>query len=255
MNLGKVKTFLIILFLGINIYLIASNFVSTRFYEDEDTVANCIDVLKLHGITLEEETVLDYTVNLKGIDTDNVVYTNTNVKNGKNAFKTKGNSFSCMFTPKDKDAKPETAVMDFLKENGFETEHMKFSDSDKKGVWYITCSVEDYTIFDSRIKVTGNANSYIISGKWYEPKSDSVRSSSRQRSTVYITSVLVDMVSNDEIMQNAPFKIVDIDYGYLAGLPYGNEEHVSVTAVPYYRIKDNKGNTYYYDAESGEYLK
>ena len=255
MNLGKVKTFLIILFLGINIYLIASNFVSTRFYEDEATVANCIDVLKENSIELDKDIVPEYTVNLKGIDTENAAYTNVNVSAGKNSFKTKGNSFSCMFTPKDKDAKPEKAVMDFLKENGFETEHMNFLEAKKEGVWYITCEISDYTIFDSRIKVTKSSDSYIINGKWYEPKSDSVRSSNRQRNTVYITSVLVDMISNEEIMQNTPFKIEAIDYGYLAGLPYGEAEHVSVTAVPYYRIKDNKGNTYYYDAQSGEYLK
>lgn len=255
MNLGKVKNFLIILFLGINIYLIASNFVSTRFYEDEATVADCIDVLKVNGVELDEDIVPDYTVNLKGIDTENVVYTNINVHTGKNGFKTKGNNFSCVITPKNKNAKPQKAVMDFLEENGFETEHMKFSESDKDDVWYITCKVSDYTIFDSRIKVTKSSDSYIINGKWYEPKSHSVRSSSRQRNTVYITSVLVDMIANEDIMANAPFKIEDIDYGYLAGLPYGVEDHVSVTAVPYYRIKDSKGNTYYYDARSGEYLK
>ena len=63
------------------------------------------------------------------------------------------------------------------------------------------------------------------------------------------------MLQNEEIMKHVPFEIRDIDYGYLAGMPYGNAEHVTATAVPYYRIKDNKGNTYYYDAESGEYLK
>ena len=255
MNLGKVKNFLIILFLGINIYLLVAGFVSVRFYEDKDTVANCIDVLRANSVTLSKDTVPDSTVNLKGIDTQNTVYTNANVRDGKNGFKTNGNRFSCVFTPADKDAAPKDAVMGFLEENGFNTDHMRFSSSKKSGVWYITCTVDGYSIFDSRIKVTKSADSYIINGKWYEPKSENVHSKSRQRKTVYITSVLVDMVANEEIMKNAPFIIEDIDYGYLAGLPYGDAEHVAATAVPYYRIKDNKGNTYYYDAQSGEYLK
>ncbi len=255
MNLGRVKTFLIVLFLGINIYLIAAGFSSARFYLDKDTVSDCIEVLGENSVTLKEGVIPDYTVNLRGIDTDNVVYTNASVREGKNGFKPKGNTFSCMFTPSDKTAEPKKAVLGFLKQNGFDTEHMKFSSSKNDGVWYITCRVEDYAIFDSRIKVTKSEDSYIINGRWYEPKSHKVRSQSRQRNAVYITSVLVNMLQNEDVMQNAPFEITDIDYGYLAGLPYGSEEHIRATAMPYYRIKDNKGNTYYYDAESGEYLK
>lgn len=255
MNLGKVKNFLIVLFLGINIYLIAAGFSTARFYLDKDTVSDCIEVLSENSVTLKEDVIPRYTVNLRGIDTDNTVYTNKFVKDGKNGFKTKGNTFSCVVPLADKTAEPEKAVLGFLKENGFDTEHMKFSSAKKEGVWYITCLVDDYCIFDSRIKVTKSGASYIINGRWYEPKSHKVRSQSRQRNTVYITSVLVDMLQNEEIMQNAPFEITDIDYGYLAGLPYGSEEHIRATAMPYYRIKDNKGNTYYYDAASGEYLK
>lgn len=255
MNLGRVKNFLILLFLGINIYLIATGFSSARFYLDKATVSDCIEVLGENSVTLKEGVMPEYTVNLRGIDTDNVVYTNEFVRGGKNGFKTKGNTFSCMFTPSDDAAEPKKAVLGFLYENGFDTEHMKFSPSKKDGVWYITCNVENYAIFDSRIKVTKGKNSYILNGRWYEPKSHKVRSQNRQRNTVYITSVLVNMLQNEDVMQNAPFEITDIDYGYLAGLPYGSEEHIRATAMPYYRIKDNKGNTYYYDAESGEYLK
>ena len=155
MNLGRVKTFLIILFLGINIYLIAAGFSTTRFYLDKDTVSDCIEVLGENSVTLKEGVMPRYTVNLRGIDTDNTVYTNEFVKGGKNGFKTKGNTFSCMFTPTDKTAEPQKAVLGFLEENGFDTEHMKFSSAKEDGVWYITCCVGDYSIFDSRNEERG----------------------------------------------------------------------------------------------------
>ncbi len=251
MNLGRVKSFLIVLFLGINIYLIAAGFFSSRFYIDKDTVASCAKVLKANSVTLSEEAIPRYTVNLRGIDTENVIYTNDNIKNGKNGFEIHKDSFCCRILTSDT---PQKAVMQFLEKNGFRTGYMNFFASKSKDTWYITCSVKGYKIFDNLIKVTKIPDGYTLEGKWYEPITDKVRSQSRQRNTVYITSVLVDMLQNKEIMKNAPFEITRIDYGYLAGMPYGGEEHITTTALPYYRIRDNKGNSYYFEAESGQYL-
>lgn len=257
MNLGKVKTFLIVLFLGINIYLLFSMYFSSRFFVSEETIKGTVDILDDYGIEVNEDTVLKYTVNLRNIDTENVVYTEDFTdKKGKD-FKVRGNEFYCrvksegIHTKSDRAIKQ--AVKKFLKDKGFSTKYMKFVKGKDK--WHITCNVNGYEIFDSLISLKIGKDEFSLLGTWFEPVTSDIRSHSRVRSTVYITGVLMDMTQGEDIMKNAPFEITDIKFGYLAGKPYGEGSHVTATALPYYQIKDNKGNVYYYDAQSGTRLK
>lgn len=261
MNLGKVKTFLIVLFLGINIYLIASHFASTTFYIDDKTVESTIEIIDKRGIEVDKDTVIKYTVNLRNIDTKNIIYTEGFEKSSQD-FKTTDDAFSCEVKSKEILSKSDKAiakeVKNFLKENGFETKHMKFGrikkDKNEKS-FKITCFVRDYEIFDSVISVKVNKDGYTLAGSWFEPLSDNTMMNSRSRKAVYITSVLMDLAENEDAKKNLPFKITDIDYGYLAGTLYSGGGHVTSTAQPCYRIKDNKGNVYYYDASEGTYIK
>lgn len=257
MNLGKVKSFLILLFLGINIYLIATMFLSTRFFEDPKALENCVTLLEEHGITLKKEVVPRYTVNLKGVDTRNAIYAISALQSDE--VTREGNRFSFdanLPAAKGGDLKKaEKALKKHLKSMGFKTSHMDFSYSKSKNALYITCRADDFTVFDSRIKVTQKDDAFHFEGSWFEPMSDDVHSNNQSRNTVYITSVLMNLTQNEDVMKNVPFEITDVDYGYLAQKPYGEGTHTTATALPYYRIKDNKGNTYYYDAQSGAYLK
>ena len=75
MNLGKVKTFLIVLFLGINIYLLILLFTSSTFYIDSETIDSTVEILKTNNIDVDKDLVMKSVENLKNIDTSNVVYT------------------------------------------------------------------------------------------------------------------------------------------------------------------------------------
>jgi len=264
MNLGRVKTFLIVLFLGINIYLAISLFMSTRFFVDKDTVNSTVSVLQKNGITLNSKDVLRSVINLKNIDTNNIIYAEKfkNATDDK-SFKRDNDNFvwkiAVPSVHKQSDSQIKNNVERILLNSGFETKFMKpgkmYTDSSGDRAYIIRCYVGDYEIFDSSIKVKVLKDNIVVSGRWYEPLSDEYRSKSRSRDTVYITSVLVSMVQNDAIMKEAPFEITDIDYGYLAGTSYGEGAHVTTSALPYYRIKDSKNNVYYYDAKNGSYLK
>ena len=252
MNLGKVKSFLIILFLGINIYLIATNFMASRFYENKETIDGCVQILEKSDITLDRKLVPPYTTNLKGVEAENVIYTNPSLGSDKKGFKIYGNSFSMHI--RDDDMSDKT-ILRHLKENGFDTSCMKIKKSKNKDIKYIECKIGGYTVFDSTLKVQKKDGGILISGSWYEPKSRHARANTKSRETTYVTSILVNILQNEDIMKNAPFEIKSISYGYLAGLPYGTGQHRTTTALPYYRIKDSKGNIYYFDASNGEYLK
>ncbi len=264
MNLGKVKTFLIVLFLGINVYLVISNFISTRFFIDSKTITNTVEILDENGITVDEKLIKKSVINLKNIDTNNIVYTDSFKKaNKKDVFEVKNDVFSCKIKSKDISKKNERTVKkevkNFLKDFGFVTKHMKFGkvhkNTDGDNFFDIECYVNGYQIFDSKIRVIIYDNEFSLKGTWYEPISDNTDSSARSRNTVYVTSVLISMAHNEDIIKNTPFKVVSVDYGYLAGTSYGEGAHVTTSALPYYRIKDNKDNLYYYDAKNGSYLK
>lgn len=249
MNLGKVKNFLIILFLGINIYLILSMHYSTRFAVDKATRESCAELLGERGISLDVSEIPEYTVNLNNIDTHNAVFmksfikkVNPQIKNNKFTFEIKDVNFS-----------GSSSIKNYFKKLGFDTAYMNIVR--KENADYIVCKTGNYRIFDNIIKITKNGRGYTAEGIWYEPSTNKVQSRSRTRNTVYITSVLLDMTQNESIMKNAPFEITDISYGYLAGKAYGKASHVTSAALPYYRIKDNHGNVYYFDAQSGTYLE
>lgn len=253
MNLGRVKTFLIILFLGINIYLICNWYISSRFFVSRETVQTSIDILSDYGIELKEETVLKHTVNLRNIDTSNIIYTPKFQENKSDIVTVDGNTFTIDVKDKSVSKKGEralkNAVTDYLEELGLSSGYMKYIN--KNGNRYIYLDIKGYEIFDSVISIEPTQKGFRLKGSWFEPMGSRIHSRSRERSTVYITSVLMSMTGDKEIMANSPFEITDIKYGYLAGKPYGDGAHVTATALPYYKITDSKGNTYYYDAQSG----
>ena len=257
MNLGKVKNFLIVLFLGINIYLVFTAYFSSRFFVDKKAVTNCVTLLQDKGITLDPDTVPKYTVNLRGIDTKNVIHSNSKLK-AQNP-KIDSNFFSLEVSLDTLGAKDASRLSGPLKEYfkslGFNTKYMKFSKSGKDDVWHIDCVIGKYPVFDSSLRAYVKDGICTVEGTWNEPQSADAVSRSTSRNTVYITSILVSMAHNEEIVKNAPFEIESIQFGYLASKPYGDAPSITTTALPYYRIEDNKGNIYYYDAENGMYFK
>ena len=263
MNLGRVKTFLIVLFLGINIYLMASHFFSTRFYIKEKTIDDTISIIKEYGITVDKDTVIRYTVNLKNIETNNVIYSDTFVKKNKdNKFRIDENRFEATFKSKalanKSDKEIQDTVISKLESYGFSKTYMDLGKikSTKGGKHFdIHCKVKKYYIFDNKISVNITGDSFTVKGMWFEPSNDNITMNSHSRKTVYITSVLMNLIENEDAKKNLPFKVTDIDYGYMGGTIYGNGGHVTATSLPYYRIKDNKGNVYYYDASNGSYFK
>ena len=56
MNLGKVKSFLIYLFLAINIYLIVSLAMSFSFRIDDATINNTVEILENNNIKVKYMT-------------------------------------------------------------------------------------------------------------------------------------------------------------------------------------------------------
>ena len=65
MNLGRVKTFLIVLFLGINVYLLLSTASSSEFVIDDKTVENTISILNSANISIDKAAIPKNCKNIK----------------------------------------------------------------------------------------------------------------------------------------------------------------------------------------------
>lgn len=261
MNSSNIKNFLIVLFLGINIYLLGSLIISADFRIDSEAVDSAVSVLKNNGISVSKDIIPTEAKSLKNVDTQNIIYksdfySGSEYKN----FHINGDSFAYSGKADDLYSKSDKAirreVKKFFGKVGFDTSFMQFSDiSDNGGTkkFDIYCSVHGYKFFDSVIHVSVTEKGFSAKGKWYEPQSKSINSNSRIRNTVYATGVLVEMIENKEIMSNVPFKVTNIELGFLSGTLYGKSGHVAATGLPYYRITTDSGRQYYFDASDGSY--
>lgn len=261
MNLGKIKNFLIVLFLGINIYLIFSIAASSAFRIDYVTIENTVELLNSSKIGISKGIIPKKLSNLKNVETKNVIYTQR-FKTSKyfENFVLQNDEFSAAFKNKkiysEKDKNIIKEIKSVLESCGFDCDFMKFSDiktKDGKKTFTISCYIQNYCFFDNVINVSIEKKEYRIFGKWYNPQTTDVKSNSKSRETVYITSVLMDLKENEQVKKSLPITITNIEYGYLSDSIYGANGHVSATALPYYKITDNNNNVYYYDAADGTY--
>ena len=98
MSWKNIKTFLIILFLIINAYLIFSQYgfdfqSSNKTYIDEKSLSDTISIIqKNYNIEIDNETVPYEVNNLGIIDVTNLIYTDK-FKNSEYGFKTNGSFF------------------------------------------------------------------------------------------------------------------------------------------------------------------
>jgi len=233
--------------------------MSFEFRIDDATINNTVEILKSNDINIDKSIIPKKAKNLKNIETVNVIYTK-DFKNCKyyNDFKLDGNFFS--YTEKNEklykksNSRIAKYVKDFLKDCSFDSQYMKFSNVSENGktkTLEISCYVKDYCVFDSRIVATVTGSALILSGAWHEPQTNSVISNSKTRKTSYITSILIDSCENEAFKNTKEIK--KIEFGYLSGALYGNNGHITATALPYYRLTDDKDNVYYYDATDGTF--
>lgn len=258
MNLGRVKSFLIFIFLAINIYLVASLVISSEFRIGDETIDNTVTILNNSGIFIDRGIIPKKAVNLTGIECENIIRTKRfEESENSNKFRIANDSFTCEVENSklyfEKDKKIIKEIKSFLSDSGFDADNMQFGKIIDKGevkTFEITCHIKKYQIFDSVINVDITKNGFSLSGMWYESNASSVISNSRTRNTVYITSILVDILENKDFKSN---QIIDIELGYLSGSLYESSGYITASALPFYRLTDKENNVYYYDATDGSY--
>ena len=148
MSWKKIKTFLILLFLLINLYLIFStNGTVIKFDSvtaiDEETINKTVEILHHnYGISLKDDAIPSKINNINIIDVTNYIYEDKLKNNDKYQLRISGAEFSAVITTKTysyNETNAASEIVSVLHELGFTPDSyvMSFSKSDRGLVCYI----------------------------------------------------------------------------------------------------------------------
>jgi len=264
MSWKRIKSFLIILFLAINILLVFSSnsvlFTSkTRF--DNEVIEGTIDILnRNYGILVSEAIIPPYIDTLDSVDVTNIIYTEefenfTGLKAKQASFE--GEFITDIFSYNEENALTE--MKSILGKLNISDESYKITV--KKVDKGILCNVYEYInkykLFNGHIKALFTPGNVSLSGTWYIVQNTDLNDNTKNNIRMAdVTGVLLDLAnisSADSAL--TPKEITDIKYGYHLSYYDLNALTKSAPAVPSYLIETDIGSKYYYDAISGLLIK
>lgn len=265
MSWKNIKTFLILLFSLINIYLIFSTngFVFRKqntTYIDKTTIENTVNIVKNnYNITVDASIIPKSVNNLRNTDVTNIIYTDKFSKSQYN-FKTKGGTFETTiktgtFSYNEDNAK--TQIKDVLKTLGIEenTYTLNIYKTDEGLVCVADEVFSPHRIFNGKIKAVFMPSEISVQGAWYVPQSKDTRNLKSSSKMADITSVIIDMAEKCAKSDGSEVEITNIEFGYYVSSYDENVVSKSSSAIPCYILKTDDGSKYYYDALNGKSIK
>ncbi len=237
MNWEKVKTFLIVLFFAINVFLVGF-------------MLNSVKITSSASKTVIDDTVAILTANNINITNEQIPYSIVNP----------GTFYAMPITVDHSYTSPKE-----LNENNIESElkkamavvALKKFDITKldANTYAIRQIIGDHHICDNFITARVANNQISLNGVWYKPKSKPRKSGDADNELVYVTGVLIDFINNPERNPAVNHTVSSIEVGYCVPQYDGGVQHASVPVVACYSIKTSDGSSFIYEASSGEYLR
>ena len=252
MNWKNIKTFLIILFLGINIFLAVS---TVRMHgADRLTEQNINDAVALLGqnnIYIDKSLIPTVPANLDSIELSNPLFADKSIDkslitdSNDNGFTMRIPADTSEITEKNAESKIRTV----LKNNKFKVKSIILTKVGGNKITYnMTSEHNGIKIFDNSMTLTVNDGSLVLNGTWYEYRSESIISGGKK--SVHATSALIEFISakpND----GKAVTITDIALGYHAASPDNRKNVKTISASPCYRLTTDTGMVYYYNIRDG----
>ena len=263
MSWKNIKTFLILLFVIINAYLIFSTNgmifkKSTVTYFNKDTIEDAAKVAKTNfNVSLSADIVPTQVKNLKNLSVTNLIYTdkfknsdyNPTIIGAGFEINIKTNTFSY----NEKNAKEQ--VEKILDEIGIskETFVLKSYKADEGLVCNASQVIGDYPLFNGRIKAVCVSSKITVSGTWYITETHAKANPLAKMAD--LTSVIIDAADRFEKSDGSKTVITSVDYGYYVTSHDESIVSKSSPAIPCYMVKTDGGLKYYYDATNGKAIK
>ncbi|MBQ4527596.1 MAG: hypothetical protein II998_05950 [Clostridia bacterium] len=269
MSWKRIKTFLIILFLLINIYLISSTngFKLKSVTEfDVDNISKTVNVIyNNYGIRIDTTDIPKRITNLNIINVDNIMFSEEFVDKYEFSKNAHGFSFSIAtdtFSYNEKNAAEEIReVLDTMGIAG-DSYKLEFKITDIGLLCTVYEYVDVYPLFNGRIEAHFSSREIKISGNWYFSQTESLEAKDTSLRMTDISGVLVDMAYTayeqtikSDASADMPKAVKSIEYGYYVSSYDENVISKSASAVPCYMIETDLGSKYYYDVVNGNLLK
>jgi len=264
MSWKNIKTFLIILFVIINTYLIFSingfDFKkSDTSYINKNALGDTIDIIKNnYNVILDEAIVPESFENIGIIDVTNIIYTDKFLNSPYN-FKKENTKFEAEIKTETfsyNETNGQIQITKILEDIGIEKNSytLDIKKSDEGLVCFVNEVLPPYPIFSGNIKAVFAPSKINIKGNWYI--TDIINQNTNIPSKMAeITSVIIDMAQKEASGDGERINIKSVEYGYYVSSYDENSVSKSLSAIPCYYFETDKGSKYYYDALNGKTLK
>ncbi len=253
MTWDKLKSFLIGLFILINIFLIICTVNINNSYKlSDEAIDSACGLLLKNSITIDKNIVLKEAIDFgyeefkpKTAKDMSIITEYTENPDGSYTFSIKRGNFY--------NIKPKKLLEDI----GFSKNSINIiSDKYKKGVRYINASQKynGKTIFTSYInaKITKNGLAE-ITFKWYNI-TDGHNTELVNSEPVFASSALIDFISLNARHPSSN-NITKIETGYYIPTVTEQNQVQTITAIPVYCIKCDDSSSYYYNAYDGSFIQ
>lgn len=253
MNWKNIKTFLIILFLGINIFLAVS---TVRMHGadrlTEQNIDDAVTLLAQNNIRIDKSIIPTVPANLDSIELFNPLFADKGID--KSLITDSNDSGFTMRIPTDtsgiNEKNAESKIRTVLKNNKFKVKSIILSkvDGGDKITYNMTSEHNGIKIFDNSMTLTVEDGALVLRGTWYEYRSEAIISGGKK--SVHATSALIEFISakpND----GTAVTVTDISLGYHAVSPDNRKNVKTISASPCYRLTTDTGTVYYYNIRDG----
>ncbi len=253
MNWKNIKTFLIILFLGINVFLAVST-VKMHGADrlTEQNIDDAAALLEQNGIYIDKAIIPTVPASLDSIELSNPLFTDKSID--KSLITDSSDSGFTVRIPADtsgiNEKNAESKISTVLKNNKFKVKSIILSRADggDKITYNMTSEHNGIKIFDNSMTLTVDDGALILRGTWYEYRSESIVSGDKK--SVHATSALIEFISAKPADGKA-VTITDISLGYHAASPDNRKNVKTISASPCYRLTTDTGMVYYYNIRDG----
>lgn len=250
MSWKSIKTFLIVLFLILNVFLIILTYKMNNAKNlSQSQISETITLLNTNNIEVDPSIIPvspseDNTINLTDIyymneNTDDIIRTENELII-KIPYYTKNNK------------SVQNNILNSLENYGFDTENIKVFE-DENNQYKIKYYINNMQVFDNDMSLNIDNDTITLKGKWYIYESENAYNWEYGGSG-YATSALINFISHPKRDKSKTTTITAIDYGYYANSDNFNKNYKIISSTPCYRLTTDTGMMYYYSVSEGNFV-
>lgn len=252
MTWKNIKSFLIILFLCIDIFLLfVINSMNKSMELSNDNIKDAVELLNASDIFIDNKIIPKKSIKYSSVELMPAQTPEMFYKVSHLITTSPDNQISFTLPVKLSEPINISEIKKVFAEYGIPSKNIVIKSNGNHT--YITEKEGNALILNNIMRITTNENSTTFTGRWYEYQL-SRNLSSRHTGDAYATSALISLI-NETAGKKENITISDIDFGYYSMMDISNSKAKSISAFPCYTITTNTGKTYYFNVLENSFVK